>query len=542
MELRKFLDIVSISRNEIYIIIFYSFAIGLLSLALPIAAQGLVTIVSFGAIRQPLFVLTFAVLILLISSGVFRLLQSILIEVFQQRLFAVSALKIAERLPKLQLKILTDYHGTELLNRFFDVITIQKNLSDILLNFTGIVLQSILGMLLLAVYHPALLVFDIIYILLLSVVIIFPFKLALASACQESNAKYDVVAWLEEMVRVPYVFHFQGNATFGIEKADQITSEYIRARQNHYKYIFQHLTGTYVIQAIGLTSLLLVGGLLVLNNQMTLGQLVAAEIIVSSIGSSTIKMGIFLEKIYDLLAATEKVHTLLTLPTEIDSKHEYKSVAIRSSFESAPSLEVSNLVITDTNNQTQRLNFSVKSLESIAFVGYKPGGKSKLIQCLIGLHEPVTGEIYYNNIPLKYYSLKAFRKNVSYIHEIEMFDGTILENILVGRSNIPLDNIIKLINLLHLDVAINKLDDKLDSHIGCFHQPLSSVERMKIMFIRAFISQPYLLVIDGALDIFSQEDLEVVLQLLNQPDKPWTLLVTTRRQDVAKYFERRIFL
>lgn len=539
MELNKLSRVISISKNEIYIIIFYSLAIGFLSLALPIAAQGLVTIVSFGSVRQPLFILTFAVFILLTISSVFRLLQSILAEVFQQRLFATTSLRVAERLPKLQFRTLADYHGTELLNRFFDIVTIQKSLADILLNSTGIVLQSILGLILLAFYHPALLVFDIIYIIALTLVIAIPFRHALATAYAESNAKYEVAAWLEEMARVPYVFHFQGNNQYGIEKADDVTSHYIKSRQQHFKQLLKHLVGTYIINVLASTSLLFVGGLLVLNNQMTLGQLVAAEIIVTSLGSSTVKIGRFLEKIYDLFAATEKVHSLLDLPIETEKTKELKSLAVRNMFTTAPMIEGNNILLTPN---LEPLSFRIAPAESIALISFTPAGKSKLLQCLLGLREPLQGEIKYNDVPLKYYSINAFRKRVSYINEIEIFDGTILENILVGRNDIPLNRVIELINALQLDKTINLLPDKIDSYIGGYQQPLSSVERMKIMFLRSYLSNPYLIVVDGAFDIFSREDLMVVLALINQPQKQWTLIASTRREDVANLFEKRITL
>lgn len=539
MDVKKLIEIVSISKNEIYIVIFYSFAIGLLSLALPIAAQGLVTIVSFGSLRQPLFVLTFAVFVLLTISGLFRLLQSILTEVFQQRLFATTSLKIAERLPKLQLKTLTDYHGTELLNRFFDIVTIQKSLADIMLNSTGIILQSILGLLLLAFYHPALLAFDFVYIVALSLVIILPFRKALMTAYDESDAKYEVVAWLEEMARVPYIFHFQGNSRYGIEKADRVTESYIKARQKHFRYILQHLSGTYIINVFSSTALLFVGGLLVLKNQMTLGQLVAAEIIVTSLGSSTVKMGRFLEKIYDLFAATNKVHSLLDLPVETENRKELKSLAIKSEFETAPEIEVTNLQISQNLNP---ISFHVSSKESLAFISNTPSGKSKLMQCVLGLRESLDGEIKFNNVPLKYHTISSFRKRVSYIHEIDIFDGTILENILVGRENIPLEKVIELINAVKLDHTINMLPQKLDSYIGGYQQPLSSVERMKIIFLRSYLSNPYLIAIDGALDIFSPEDLALIFSLIHSNERKWTLIATTRREDVANLFEKRIQL
>ncbi len=542
MDLKTLNNVVSITKNEIYIIIFYSVIIGLLSLVLPIAAQGLVTIVSFGSLRQPLFILVFCVLILLVVSAVFRLLQNILLEIFQQRIFAVTALKIANRLPKLKLNKLKDYQPTELLNRFFDVITIQSSLADLLLNFTSLVLQGILGMILLAFYHPALLVFDIVYISLLLIAILVPFKSALKTAYVESNAKYDVVGWLEEMVRVPFLFHFQGAGIFGVKNADKKVTTYIKARKLHYKYLLQHLCGSYIIQILGSTSLLLVGGLLVLNNQMTLGQLVAAEIIVTSLGNSTIKISGFLQKTYDLLTAADKVNSLLTLPLESNNQNLSKDLICDKPFDAAPTINISNIDVFNDDKRLVQTNLTIEPNENVVFMGYKQRSANNLIASMMGLREPNHIEVRYNNIPVQYYSLKIFREMVCYINHPEIFTGSILENILVGRGDIALAAVMDMIKHFEFEDTINKLSGKLEYKICGTQHELSTVDILKIVLIRACLSKPHLMVIDGALDMLSVHDLNVIMPVLCANDKSWTLITTTNRSDIANYFSRRVNL
>lgn len=542
MDFKDLRQVLSITKNEIYIIIFYSMVIGLLSLVLPIAAQGLVTIVSFGSLRQPLFILVFAVFVLLIAAAIFRLLQNVLLEIFQQRVFAVSALNIANRLPKLKLYKIKDYQPTELLNRFFDVVTIQKCLADILLNFTSIILQSILGMILLAFYHPALLVFDIFYIFFLVLVVWLPFKPAMQTAYIESDAKYDVVSWLEEMVRVPFLFHFQGAGEFGVKKADQYVATYIKARKQHFYFLLQHLCTSYVIQIFGSTALLLVGGLLVLKNQMTLGQLVAAEIIVTSLGNSTIKLTGFLQKTYDMVAAAKKVNSLLTLPIESHDKTLDKDIIVSKPFNEAPVININNLDIIDTDKSTKTVSLVIEPRQNIVFMGYKQKVANNLVGSMLGLREPNHIEVKYNNIPVQYYSLKAFREMICYINHPEIFNGTIMENILVGRKDISLARIMEIVKHLDFEETINKLEDKLEHHIGGMQHSLSNIDLLKVCLIRACISHPSLLVIDGSLDILASHDIKIILPYLCRADKSWTLIATTNRAEIAEYFDKRIAL
>ncbi len=273
---------------------------------------------------------------------------------------------------------------------------------------------------------------------------------------------------------------------------------------------------------------------IVLNNQMTLGQLVAAELIVTALGSSTIKIAQFMEKIYDIFAASEKVHFLLTLPVEANNKLANKDVQVTKPLESPPLIE---LVEPHMNNGAPIV---IMPYENMVFYGKKDNGISTLIQSLLGVRDSHGDAIKYNHIPLKYYSIQAFRKHVSYIKNADMFDGTILENIIMGRENIPINKIMELIKLFKLDDAINKLELKLESWVGGFHQPLSSVELMKVVLIRACLANPYLMVIEGALDIFSIEDLNIIVPYLARIDKSWTLIVTTTRQEVVNYFKNRI--
>jgi putative ABC transport system ATP-binding protein len=534
--------LLAISKDEFYVIVTYGVVVGILSLVVPIAAQGLVTIVSFGTVIQPLIILATILCILLICANFLKLLQTILVENIQQKLFARVALTLATRLNQISMSELDEYRGTELVNRFFDIVIVQKNIGVILLNATGILIQAFFGLILLAIYHPALLVFDIIFLCSLAFVTILPFKKALASSLKESDAKFAVAGWLEEIVRIPTLFKFNGYNRFSFNEEDHQVFDYLKARQSHFKQLLKHIIGTYLIQIIASTSLLVLGGLLVINNQMTLGQLVAAEIIVTSLTTSVSRLGGTLESIYDLLCASEKVNFLLSRKTEaiLQMPHpENKDLALL-----PPSIRVVDLQLQNKklDNSNKRLTFTINAGEHAIIIGEKGAGKSLLIDCLLGLSMHEDSLIYYNDVLLKEYNIQNLRKHIHFIRGIQFFDGSVLDNLTLGNKNIQRPEIDALFVQFNLIDTMKKLPQGLKTTLYGLQKGLSSIELQKLMFIRAILSQPLLLVIDEALDSLPEKDVALVLGILMNPMYSWTLIATTRREDIAKYFNHRICL
>lgn len=535
----KLLNVVSLTKNDISLIVMYGSVIGFLSLVVPIAAQNLVTMVSFGTVIQPILVLTLIVFILLICAGVLRILQAILVENIQQRIFVKIGLTLAADLTKVDMSEIEGTQGGQLINRFFEVVSIQKNIGTILLSGAGVLIQSFFGLFLLAAYHPYLLVFDIIFISLLVLTIIIPFPGALATALDESEAKYEVAGWFEEMVRVPLLFRFLGNAEYACKRADDHIYNYIANRQKHFRKLIQHFVGTYIIQIFASTSVLFLGGILVVNNQVTLGQLVATEIIVTSLGVAVTKLGRYLENIYDLLASSKKVSELLSLKMELENSN---LLSIQSPFQAAPSIHVDNLVLNSTKvNLTRKYNFSIASGERAVICGAK--GKTVLIDTILGFKKPVSGMISFQGIPLSAYSITALRKDIDLIRGIQYFDGSLLDNLKIDtQDNIVRENLQRILNDFNLSETINHLKEGLNTNIHNLQKEFSSNELQKLMFIRPLLNKPKILVVDEALDSLAEKDCQMVLNKLMQPEHGWTLIVTTRHLTIAQYFKNRIYL
>ena len=539
LPLKKIAEIIQLSRNEISLIAIYSVIIGLLSLALPIAAQALVNIVSFGSIRQPLFVLGFLVFIVLVAAAVFRFLQVILMENIQQHLFVHRALDMARLIPTWSQSVFDQYRGTEMMNRFFDIFTLQKALAGILISGISVVLQIFLGMFLLATYHPLLLFFDIVLLFAFALTIWVPWHSGIESALGESDQKYLVAGWLEEIARLSLLFKFSDNNKYAFKVADEKISNYILARQKHFKNLIKHILIGYSIQVLASSSLLMLGGILVIKNQLTLGQLVAAEIVVTAMGVSISKLGKHFENIYDLLAAANKIDFLLSLPKEKLLNSNHSPVA----FQAAPKIELKNLNSYAGKNFhiLKNINFVIHHNERCVIHGALGSGKSLLLEILLGLKEPSSGEVFYNDIPLSEYSISLLRQQTTYIKNIQFYDGSIIENLCMGNE-IPLETIRNTLAHFDLSDTISRLKSGIHTELSGTQNALSTIELQKLMLVRAALAKPYFLILDEILDLLPENSLKKVIETIFSTEYNWTVIATTRRKDIMERFTRRILV
>ena len=366
-------------RSKLLVLIAYSIAVGVLSLAVPVAIQFLVNTIAFGSLLQPLVVLSVMLFAVLSFAGALQLVQWYAVEVLQRRIFVRVTEDFARRIPRVSRFLPDHYDLQELTNRFFDTVNIQKASSKLVLDALGLLLQTLVGLLLLAFYHPLLLAFDILLILSFAVIFLLG-RGAVDSAVAESNAKYRVAAWLENLAEAKHLFASIDARSLAGLKADALLREYLRARKIHFAVVLRQLIGGVVIQVAAMVALLGLGGWLVIEGELTLGQLVAAEIVVGIVVVGFSKLGKHLESYYDLLASTEKIGKVLDLPLEnsnkgIDSESGFSLLERGLNFKSAKGVELSiepldlntgDMVLVEAEN-TEALNAAFDQLSDLYF-------------------------------------------------------------------------------------------------------------------------------------------------------------------------------
>ncbi len=516
-------ELLSVERADVWAIVVYGALVGLASLALPIAVQALVSSVAMGTMLQPVAVLTVVLTIVLSFSAGMRVAQVKLVELLQERLFVRAAVRLTTRFSRVTLDGFGGDHGPEQANRFMDVLTIQKAASGLLLDGLGIALQLVLGLALLAFYHPFLLAFDALLIGALLVVVFVLGRNAVPTAIAESKAKYGVVAWLEEISRHVHTFRSHSGRAFALERTDALLNEYLGARRRHFRILLRQVVGSLALHTGASAGVLGLGAVLVLQQQLTLGQLVAAEIVVNSVVAGIAKIGKHLESYYDLLAALDKVGHIEEVPTEREGG-------------SAP--EGTTPIGVSIEWHGQRID--VFPGERLAVRNGAESGGALLLDNLFAFRDD--GAVRIDGVPSAELSLSAYREHVALVRGPEIFAGTVADNVRVGRKDITLADARRALRDVGLDETVAGLPKGIHSALSTYGAPLSPDESTRLVLARALAGRPRLLLLDGTLDGLSDHARTSMLAWLEAKRGDLTVILATNRADVESACDRAAFL
>lgn len=533
----RFLAILRAERQEVHTLLLFSLFYGVLHLAAPLAVDAVMSNLAFGAQQKPymqaLVVLSMALLACLALQAVISGFQHYVAEVLQRRIFVRTAAEIAHRLPRIKASVLDNEHAPELVNRFLDVVTAQKNSAMLLLDGVNLVVGGCVGMLLLAFYHPLLLGF--VGIVLLSIVlVVFSFGGgAVRTSIQESICKYQLVDWFEQIAAAPFLFKGPGGAALASERANEIAARYLQARSGHFRILMRQVTGLLTIEVLASAALLGLGGWLVISQQLTVGQLVASELVMTSVAASLSKLGKKLEAWYDAMAAMDKLGHVLDLELE------------RSDGETPAPKEKAMLV------QAERLSFAYESGRSVfedwsftlepgvrvAVQVAEGGGGTGLLEMLFGLRAADGGYLLADGLDLRSWSLESLRQNVQLARRDEIVAGTVSENLRLGRTDIGIDQIREAVHRVGLQGVLLDRGQGFGLELKIGGAPLSSADRVRLILARAWVQKPRLLLVDGLLDGLRDSVMQEMAALLKDPARSWTVVVVTHRASVAAAFE-----
>lgn len=534
---KRLLEIVQLERQDISLLIILTFGYGLLGIATPVAVQTLVNIVTMGGVLQPLYVVALILFFLLVLSGVLYLFEAYVVELIQRRLFVRTTLQVGKQAQGVQLQLYDSANPVELMNRFFDVSTLQKSAATLLTVGLTALLQGLVGSVILMFYSLYFMVIVFMVIVMFALIVFVLGKHAIPTAIAESKAKYETVAWLETIARNAYLFKFFNARHRVSKKTDAHAHAYLETRFSHFKVLLLQNIGGVALYAFVGTAMLVLGGALVIQGQINLGQFVAAELIIFGVLAAFVRFISKLESYYDMLAALDKIGVLQDLPqesigTHIPSHGYYLQMVVQAlDFAYSPRIA-----------PIQALSFSVGKGQSLAVLGASGAGKTTLIGLLTGLRSPNRGHVSVDGIDLRQLNLEHYRNRVGLVTKAEFIEGTILDNLRLERADISLDKIHQVLAALGLEDDIAKLEHGLDTPLTAFGAPLSTTQAQRMMLARAIIGEPDIMMIDGLLDTLNRQELAAVLALLKQNASAWMLIVTTRLPEIAQQFQSVITL
>lgn len=511
--LRKLL---SLEQGDLWVIVGYAAAIGLLALVTPVAVQVLVNQVAFTVLLQPVVLMTLFVLIGWGLSAVLRVLQVQVVELLQQRLFVRSAADLALRLQRVQVSAFEHAPGPQMVSRFLDIVTLQKASAGLLLDGLGIVLQSAMGLLVLAFYHPMLLAFDVALIVCILLILWGLGRGGVGTSIAESRAKYAVVDFLSEVARRPLLYKSAAGSGRVVERADALLDDYVQARRAHFRVVLRQIGGSLALQATGSAALLGLGGALVIAGQLTIGQLVAAEIIVSSVVAGIAKLGKHLESYYDLMASLDKLGHLEDLPEE-----RQDGAAARRIPGAGASVRLHDVTAgyRAEHPLLKHVYLSIAAGDRVAICGERGSGKSLLCELLLGLRTPEHGLIEIDGQDLRDLSLDSLRSQVRLLRGPEFVAGTLADNLRGSRPEAAPELLRAALQAVGLWDELSTSRDGLLAQIPSDGRTLSSGQRRRLAVARILVEQPRLLLIDDG-GAFTAEELAPLLA----ERAPWTVI------------------
>jgi ABC-type bacteriocin/lantibiotic exporter with double-glycine peptidase domain len=525
----KLKDLIKLERSEIWNIYFYAILSGLIQLSLPLGIQSILSFVLGATMVTSVYLLIFVIILAVFFVGFLQINQMKIIEKIQQKIFVRYAFQFAEKLPNLDLMDIDNYYLPEKTNRFFETLNVQKSISKLLLDIPIALIQIIFGLILIAFYHPLFILFSFILLSILWVIFKITSKKGLSTSIEESNYKYSVVAWLEEMGRVIKSLKYSQGTNFNLVKTDQRILKYINSRTAHFKVLLIQFR-TFVFFKVSITALMLVlGSYLLFNQKINIGQFVAAEIVIITIINALEKLIISLENVYDITTALYKIDSILELPEEQDGFHELKSNSLK--------IEVKNLSFAykKNNNIFANLDFVIHPNSITVITGAENSGKSTLLKLFTGGYKNFEGNINFNQVSLKNYNMQSLRSETgTFLNDLEIFEGTVFENISLGRNDINVKSILDLCEKLGFHDFISFFQNSLETKINPLGKNLPSSLIKKILLLRSLIGNPMLLLLEEPWLGLDQTAQNGIIKYLETISENKTIIIATNDIDFIK--------
>lgn len=529
---RRFVGLLQLERRAILQVFYYAIFSGLVALSLPLGIQAIVNLIQGAQISTSWIVLVALVTLGVAFSGALKLMQLRIIENIQQKIFTRASFEFTYRFPKIKMDQLYNAYPPELANRFFDTLSVQKGLSKILIDVPTAILEILFALILLSFYHPFFIVFGLLLIVLIYVVFKFTASNGLKTSLKESKHKYKVAHWIQEVARTMGSFKISGKTNLALAKNDLLVSSYLDARESHFKVLLLQFVKMIGFKVVVTAALLIIGGLLVLNQEMNIGQFVAAEIIILLVIASVEKLILGLDSIYDVLTSIEKIGQVVDMDLE---NQEGEHIQLKDDFK----VELQNLGMQTPDGEMQLLqniNLIINAKSRILIYGSNGSGKSSLLRTIAGLLEPTEGKLFINERNISSVNLNSYRKylGLSLLEETP-FEGTIRDNVTFGDAAILDDEIYQTFKDLDLIDFLKEQPNGLNTIIYPEGKQLSYTLSRKLILARAILKKPRLLILEDPLNQMAQEEAMNIIQLLTNPKNNWGLVVVSRNHDWETY-------
>ena len=524
---QRLVKLLSVERRDIFQIIGYAIFSGLISLSLPIGIQTIINLIQGAKITSSWVVLIVLVTLGVIFSGILQIMQMRIIETIQQRIFVRSSFELSYRFPKMSLENSRGSYLPELANRFFDTLTIQKGLSKLLIDVPFTLLQILFALIMLSLYNPFFIIFGVAIVLIFYFAFRHSLERGIATSIRESDRKYRVAHWIQELARSVVSFKMSGDSTLALKKNDALTTGYLATRENHFKVIVIQFVKMVGFKAIITAGLLITGGLLVLDQQMNIGQFVASEIIIILIITAVEKLISSLDSIYDTLTSIEKLGKVTDISLDPQNQKQMN-------FQNVFAIELQNVaykVFEMDHPIINNFSFTFRAGKQYLIHGATGAGKSILLKLITSLVCPSKGNIFIDKMPLYELNLNAYRSEIgTFLHEETPFEGTFRENLIFDNPRISDKKIMEVLEILGLMPFLKSLKRGLETTLFPEGKYISHNTALRIVMARAILKEKKWLILENPLYIFERNERERIANFLLKPREDFGLIIASNHK------------
>ncbi len=494
----------------------YGAGISLLSLATPISVQMLINSVANTALPAPLFTLAGILFVLLMLSAVMSAMRAYLMELFGQRFFARMVAEITLRAVHARNPFFGDERRVDLFDRYFEVMNVQKAMPSLLIGLFTILLQSAVGFVVTSFYHPFFLGFNLIFILVTWLIWRIWSRGAMTTRVELSHAKYNTARWLESVGASNGFYKSSRHLDFAIERSEGETANYIRAYRRHVRYSLTQTTAFLVLYAVASAGLLAMGGWLVIQSQLSIGQLVAAELILSSIFYGAAQLGPYIDAFYDLVAALEELSLLNDIPQDGPGSPGPISQAR------------SDLAFSDV--QLDDLHFELTIPHGSRLIASAEDDVQRAFALLLKRdRQPESGFVTLGGADITTLDAYDLRSDVIVLDRPTIVESSIIDYLKLASPDDSPTAMMAAVRAVSLDRRIGRLPDGLHTVLSQTGWPLSAPETMRLKFAAALISAPKILVMSPLFDIIPRRDLNRMIAAI--PAGQTTVIYFTNRDE-----------
>ena len=533
--------LIGLERRILAIIVSYAVVIGLFALIVPLTVQELVNTFAFAI--QPVMIVTLVATMFgaLLLMGAFRVLQARAVEILVQRLYTRLAVAFTEALPRFRENVFLPQHT----NTFIEAELLPRALVAMLVDVINVSVSGAIGMAILIMYHPYFLGYNTLLITGFAFLLTFFGRGGLRITQRVSRLHYRTFHWLQDIGINRLHFKSTDSLPLLLKKTDSLVKAYVMARKTRSDILSgAQYKSTVIFQAVAHSGMIGLGGWLLSVGDITLGQFVAAEVIV---GTLLLNLDTVARRMYAAIYVATSLHELSTL---FDMPKEDVSGPV-ATWLPDPSLQGVRLTCKDVSFAApdgpllfERFNLEAMPGEKISVLSGTSRSKTSLALVLAGLYHPTGGVIRYNDIDLRDVSLNYVNRCRGLMLDSHptLFDGSLEENITLQRPSIQFEDLSWALRFVELEEEIDAMPQGLETLVHGNGANLTRSQVLRMLLARMIVTRPALLIFNGSLHNIEPALRLTLLRRLCSKEEPWSVVFVSNDPEVSQLVERRVVL